>query len=208
MRRMRTIRSVAAAGALVLAAGVVWGAAALRGQAPTLTTRDYIDIEQLYIAYTHAIDFGAADGRDYAAVFTPDGVFALVMRLADGADGPGPCPAVGPWELADREAIRGSIPDRDGSRVCVAVLEGTERLSGMASTFHQMNGTTARHVYTNLRITPTPEGARGFVYFNQLDVSTLPPTTTVTGIYEDTLVKTADGWRFKKRVHTHDAPYG
>ena len=130
------------------------------------------------------------------------------MRLADGASGPGPCPAVGPWTIADPEIIRGSMPDRDGSRVCIAILDGADRLASMASTFRQMNGYTARHVYTNLRITPMPDGARGFVYFNQLDVSTLPPTTTVTGIYEDTLVKTADGWRFKKRVHTHDAPYG
>ena len=201
-------RSIAAVVVLVLGIGLGLGYDSLRGQAPGLTTQDYIDIEQLYIAYTNAIDFGAADGRDYAGVFTDDGIFALVMRLAEGASGPGPCPAAGPWELAGQEVIRGSVPDRDGSRVCITVLEGTERLSSMASDFHRINGLNARHVYTNLRITPAPDGARGFVYFNQLDVSTLPPTTTVTGIYEDTLVKTADGWRFKKRVHTHDAPYG
>ena len=192
--------------ALGIALGV--GYDSLRSQTPGLTTQDYIDIEQLYIAYTNAIDFGDPEGLDYAGVFTPDGVFALVMRRTDGASGPAPCPADGPWELADREVIRGSMPDRDGSRVCITVLEGTERLSSMASGFREALGYTQRHVYTNLRITPTPDGARGFVYFNQLDVSTLPPTTSVTGIYEDTLVKTADGWRFKKRVHTHDAPYG
>ena len=192
--------------ALGIALGV--GYDSLRSQTPGLTTQDYIDIEQLYIAYTNAIDFGDPEGLDYAGVFTPDGVFALVMRRTDGASGPAPCPADGPWELADREVIRGSMPDRDGSRVCITVLEGTERLSSMASGFREALGYTQRHVYTNLRITPTPDGARGFVYFNQLYVSTLPPTTSVTGIYEDTLVKTADGWRFKKRVHTHDAPYG
>ena len=192
--------------ALGIALGV--GYDSLRSQTPGLTTQDYIDIEQLYIAYTNAIDFGDPEGLDYAGVFTPDGVFALVMRRTDGASGPAPCPADGPWELADREVIRGSMPDRDGSRVCITVLEGTERLSSMASGFRDVFGWSQRHVYTNLRITPTPDGARGFVYFNQLDVSTLPPTTSVTGIYEDTLVKTPDGWRFKKRVHTHDAPYG
>lgn len=199
---------IAAAGLLAAGIGAGAGCALPRGEAPGLTTRDYIEIEQLYMAYTNAIDFGAADGSDYAGVFTADGVFALVMRLAEGADGPGPCPADGPWELAEREVIRGSIPDRDGSRVCITVLDGAERLAAMAAGFHEFNGINARHVYTNLRITPTPDGARGFVYFTQLDVSTLPPTTTVTGIYEDTLVKTADGWRFRKRVHTHDAPYG
>ena len=201
-------KSIAAVGLLALGIALGVGYDSTRSQTPGLTTQDYIDIEQLYIAYTNAIDFGDPEGLDYAGVFTPDGVFALVMRRTDGASGPAPCPADGPWELADREVIRGSMPDRDGSRVCITVLEGTERLSSMASGFREALGYTQRHVYTNLRITPTPDGARGFVYFNQLDVSTLPPTTSVTGIYEDTLVKTADGWRFKKRVHTHDAPYG
>lgn len=201
-------RSIAAVGLLALGIALGLGYDSLRSQAPGLTTQDYIDIEQLYIAYTNAIDFGDPEGLDYAGVFTPDGIFALVMRRTDGASGPAPCPADAPWELADREVIQGSMPDRDGSRVCITVLEGTERLSSMASGFREALGYTQRHVYTNLRITPTPDGARGFVYFTQLDVSTLPPTTSVTGIYEDTLVKTADGWRFKKRVHTHDAPYG
>ncbi len=201
-------KSIAAVGLLALGIALGVGYDSMRSQTPGLTTQDYIDIEQLYIAYTNAIDFGDPEGLDYAGVFTPDGVFALVMRRTDDASGPAPCPADGPWELADREIIRGSRPDRDGSRVCITVLEGTERLSSMASGFRDVFGWSQRHVYTNLRITPTPDGARGFVYFNQLDVSTLPPTTSVTGIYEDTLVKTADGWRFKKRVHTHDAPYG
>ena len=200
-------KSVVATSLVVLGIGFGLGYASLQSQSPELTTQDYIDIEQLYIAYTNAIDFGDPEGRNYAGVFTPDGVFALVMRLADGASGLGPCPADGPWQLADREVIRGSIPDRDGSRVCITILDGEDRLASMASGFREVFGTSQRHVYTNLRITPTPDGARGFVYFNQLDVSTLPPTTTVTGIYEDTLVKTADGWRFKKRVHTHDVPY-
>lgn len=205
---MQRSKSIAVVGLLALAVALGLGYDSLRSQAPGLTTRDYIDIEQLYIAYTNAIDFGDPEGLDYAGVFTPDGIFALVMRRTDGASGPAPCPADGPWELADQEVIRGSMPDRDGSRVCITVLEGTERLSSMAAGFREALGWSQRHVYTNLRITPTPEGARGFVYFTQLDVSTLPPTTSVTGIYEDTLVKTADGWRFKKRVHTHDAPYG
>jgi hypothetical protein len=38
-----------------------------------LSTQDYIDIEQLYARYNHAIDAGDADG--WAATFTPDGAF-------------------------------------------------------------------------------------------------------------------------------------
>ena len=38
-----------------------------------LSTQDYIDIEQLYATYNHAIDSG--DGEAWAATFTPDGTF-------------------------------------------------------------------------------------------------------------------------------------
>ena len=38
-----------------------------------LTTQDYIDIEQLYATYNHAIDSG--DGEAWAATFTADGTF-------------------------------------------------------------------------------------------------------------------------------------
>ena len=41
--------------------------------AATLTTQDYIDIEQLYAQYNQTIDTGDAQG--WAATFTPDGVF-------------------------------------------------------------------------------------------------------------------------------------
>jgi ketosteroid isomerase-like protein len=48
----------------------VMGSAAM---AANLTPQDYIEIEQLYAAYNHAIDSG--DGEAWAATFTPDGVF-------------------------------------------------------------------------------------------------------------------------------------
>jgi hypothetical protein len=41
--------------------------------AQTLSTADYIEIEQLYAKYNHAIDSGNANG--WADTFTPDGVF-------------------------------------------------------------------------------------------------------------------------------------
>ena len=191
----------------VVAAGMSVGLVSQRDDAASLTPQDYIEIEQLYMAYTHAIDFGEPDGRDYAAVFVPDGVFALVIPDPAATSAPSRCPTTAPWHAADPAMIRGSVPDNAGLGVCIATLNGADDLANMAETFHQVNGTTSRHIYTNLRITPAPEGARGFVYFNQLDVSTRPPTNTVSGIYEDTLVKTPDGWRFKKRIHTHDGPF-
>jgi hypothetical protein len=54
--------------ALILSGGftqVAW--------ADGLSTQDYIDIEQLYATYNHAIDSGDAEG--WAGTFTPDGTF-------------------------------------------------------------------------------------------------------------------------------------
>ncbi len=195
------------AGSIVVVAGMGLGVTAQRDTGPSLTAQDYIEIEQLYMAYTHAIDFGQPDGRDYAEVFTPDGVFALVIPNPISPQASPRCPTSAPWHVGEPATIEGSVPAKAGLAVCIATLNGSDDLANMAKGFHQVNGTSSRHVYTNLRITPTSEGAHGFVYFNQLDVRTRPPTNTVSGIYEDTLVKTANGWRFKKRVHTHDGPF-
>lgn len=68
------------------------------------------------------------------------------------------------------------------------------------------NGGTRRHWNTNLVITPTPEGAKGAVYLMFVDVGMKPPAITSAGRYEDSLVKTAQGWRFKKRQTFPDPP--
>ena len=191
----------------VVATGASLGLVSQRHHVASLTAEDYIEIEQLYFAYTHAIDLGEPDGRDYAAVFVPDGVFALVMPNPIAPAASSRCPTRGaPWHVGNPDAIRGSMPDKAGLDVCIFTLNGSDDLANMAVGFHQVNGTTSRHIYTNLRITPSPDGARGLVYFNALDVSTKSPTNTNSGIYEDTLVKTPDGWRFTKRILTLDGP--
>ncbi len=68
----------------------------------------------------------------------------------------------------------------------------------------KMNGATRRHWNTNLTITGTPEGASGSVYLMLVDVSTRPPSIVAEAKYDDQLVKTPDGWRFKKRVTKAD----
>ena len=199
--------TVVALSLFVVAAGTNLGLVSQRHQVALLTAEDYIEIEQLYFAYTHAIDLGEPDGRDYAAVFVPDGVFVLVIPNPVATPASSRCPTRGaPWHVENPDAIRGSMLDGAGLDVCIFALNGSDDLANMAEGFHQANGTTSRHIYTNLRITPVPDGARGFVYFNGLDVSTKPPTNTNSGIYEDTLVKTPDGWRFKKRILTLDGP--
>ena len=62
-----------------------------------------------------------------------------------------------------------------------------------------------RHFHTNVAIVPTAEGARGAVYNLFVDVGHSPPAIVGENRYEDTLVKTADGWRFKTRVASVEA---
>nr|WP_298717913.1 nuclear transport factor 2 family protein [uncultured Steroidobacter sp.] len=144
------------------AAVVALAVAASAATAADLTTQDYIDIEQLYATYNHAIDSG--DGEAWAATFTPDGTFNT--------------------RFAGREALVGFVK----------------------MWREKMNGANRRHWNTNLRITPSAEGANATVMLMLLDVGTKPPSIVSTGQYTDVLVKTASGWRFKTREVKSDTP--
>src|SRR5215472_8107894 len=69
---------------LQVALGIVVAAPLLAAQAPTgarkgrpmtLTPADYIEIQQLAVRYSYALDTGAANGEMFASLFAPDGVF-------------------------------------------------------------------------------------------------------------------------------------
>src|SRR5215831_5590701 len=127
----------------------------------SLTGDDYIEIQQLYARYNHAIDTGDAEG--YAATFIPDGVFNT---------------------FTGHDALVGFIHRwRDN-----------------------MKGGDRRHWNTNLLITPTAEGANGSVYLLLVDVSQRPPAIVAAAMYDDQLVKTPQGWRFKKRATKSEGP--
>lgn len=150
-------------GAVALAAVAVGGrlSSPVSAKGPSFSTQDYIDITNLYNAYTRITDMGGAeDGSNYASLFTPDGEF-------NAAKGP-------------------------------------EALKKMIKNFHgglQKNGWSSRHTYTGLVITPTPEGAKGSVYLLTFNVTAKPPFVDHSGVYEDWLVKTKDGWKWKKRIY-------
>ncbi len=56
-------------------------------------------------------------------------------------------------------------------------------------------------------LTPTAEGANASIYLLLLNVGVRPATIATTGMYEDVLVRTPQGWRFKSRiVHADPAP--
>ena len=57
------------------------------------------------------------------------------------------------------------------------------------------------HRYANHIITPTPEGAKGTVDMLMIGLGGDPNKIESDGYYEDTYVKTAQGWRFKQRKH-------
>jgi len=78
---------------------------------------------------------------------------------------------------------------------------GHDALAGFVHRWREnMKGGNMRHWNTNLAITGTPEGADGSVYLLLVDVSVKPPVIATAARYEDQLVKTPQGWRFKKRV--------
>jgi hypothetical protein len=69
------------------------------------------------------------------------------------------------------------------------------------------NGAQRRHWNSNLAYTATNDGARGSAYLILLDISVRPAAIALTGIYEDVIVRTPQGWRFKSRVvHADPAP--
>lgn len=77
---------------------------------------------------------------------------------------------------------------------------GREQLRAMA----RPGGSGGRHSVTNLVVTPIPGGAKATCYLILMNPRTSPPTPAETAIYDDTLVKTKEGWKFKKRVNWRD----
>jgi hypothetical protein len=65
-------------------------------------------------------------------------------------------------------------------------------------------GTPLRHWQSNLTLTSTPSGAMGSVYVMQFNVKETPIRAVSYSRYDDTLVKTKQGWRFKSRVRSTD----
>jgi len=82
-------RIAVAAGALILGlvAGRVAGQVANRSAAaPQLTPADYIEIQQLAVRASYAIDSGAGDGAMFADLFAPDGAFISARGRIEGRD--------------------------------------------------------------------------------------------------------------------------
>ena len=86
---------------------------------------------------------------------------------------------------------------------------GREALLAFAHGVAKTNNGAPHHFATNIRIEPSPEGATGSAYFFNVPTPETgkPAAITRTGTYEDVIVKTAEGWRFKQRTfHTNALP--
>ena len=69
-----------------------------------------------------------------------------------------------------------------------------------------VNAPGSRHIATNILVEGDSDLASGLAYFMLLDSRSSPVTVTMTGQYEDRLIRTEDGWRFAERRFTSDAP--
>jgi hypothetical protein len=140
--------------------------------APALTALDYIEIQQLVAKYARAIDTCSNNGYDYADLFAADGFFQPEQNGKLGA------------KFQGRERL--AEASGGGSRGCKNVgwiVQGV------------------KHLYVNHIITPTAEGATGTVDMLMIGLNNDPYRIHHEGYYEDTYVRTPQGWRFKSRIH-------
>ena len=81
------------------------------------------------------------------------------------------------------------------------VLKGRKEIGALAETFGPVRERPKIfHVNSNVLIEPSPEGAKGSAYVVLMDLAK-NPAITGGGVYQDSIVRTPDGWRFKKRVY-------
>jgi len=175
MNKTGTILGVIALTAVAWVAvnGVVRTSEAQNG-AKQLTAQDLLDIRALIDGYSHLLDTCRNNGNDYADQFTADATFGVSSEWGKAKI----------W-FRGREQLRRA--GGGGETQC-----RPRSIDGYAF-----------HLTINPAITATPTGAHA--------ISTLLTITNDTddrgdivhweGGYEDTFEKTANGWRFKTRVH-------
>ena len=137
----------------------------------TLTTQDYIDIQQLVARYAYAIDNCTNNGYDYADLYTADG-----------------------WFSASRDGRVGNNKYQGRDRLA-------EAARGSAKSCDEVPWKGISHMLVNHLITPSAEGATGKVYLVAIGLNGDPNKVEAQGHYEDVYAKTPEGWRFKSRLH-------
>ena len=157
---------------LALTLALLIPTAALAQKPMTLTAMDYIEIQQLVAKYAKYIDTCSNNGYDYADLYTADGAFIPVINGK---------PTSG---IQGREKL---------AEVSGGGSKGCKNVGWIKQGVH--------HMYVNHIIKPSPEGATGTVNMLMIGLGGDPNKIEHDGFYEDTYVKTAQGWRFQSRIH-------
>ncbi|HEV7715467.1 MAG TPA: nuclear transport factor 2 family protein [Steroidobacteraceae bacterium] len=150
---------------------------AVAAGAPKLSTMDYIEITQLANRYVWAIDVCSNAGKDYADLYTPDGVFAVSDEWGGGGKRT--------FVTTGHDALAKVAGGRDGK--CVDPKSSP--------------GYGISHLSVDLVITPTATGATGKSILLAIGVGGDPTRIERQGGYDDVFVKTAGVWRIKSRTH-------
>lgn len=147
-------------------------AQAPRPAVPALTALDYVEIQQLASKYARYIDTCSNNGYDYADLFAPDGYFAPEQN--------------------------GTIGRKFQGREQLAAVSGGGS-NGCRNVGWIVQGVT--HIYVNHIITPSADGATGTVDMMMIGLNGDPTRIRNEGYYEDSYVKTPQGWKFRSRIH-------
>ena len=86
------------------------------------------------------------------------------------------------------------------------VIPGNGLLDGRQAIAAYVKGSAkefpgVHHVTVNVSLEKTPTGAKGVAYLLLTTLESSPPRFTGGGLYDDILVKTSEGWHFKKRTY-------
>ena len=136
-------------------------------------------------SYAQSSNSGALTGQDYAEI---QQLYARYNFAVDGIDGEGVAAVYTPDGIFSEGRNRQFV--------------GHDALVNWVNTEVKTNHARdhRRHWNANLMITKTPEGAKAAIYLLTVNVGVTPPLILDAGRYDDTLVKTPQGWRFKTRM--------
>jgi hypothetical protein len=140
-----------------------------------LTALDILEIQQLLHKYAFALDTCSNNGYDYADLYTPDGIFY--------------------WGIGGRKSVgREQLAEAAGGG-----KQGCRKLQTASR-----ENPIQTHMTVNAVIEASPEGAIGKSYLVYPGVQGITGDGTHNGHvggYQDVYVKTAQGWRIRKRIH-------
>jgi hypothetical protein len=138
-----------------------------------LSAEDRLDLVELIHRLCHALDYSRP--ADFAAVFTPDGVYRAVSSVASG----------------EQPRFR-----HEGAAQLLAFAEAAaQKRRGLG---RHWTGNVV------LEATDAGASAVSYVAFLQIDPDTKERRITISGTHRDRFVRAPEGWRFTSRTVVAD----